>query len=112
VKLVGAARLWAVQALWKRFGIEAAGRRLVRALGSDDEDLATTAGMLIVQGGRRTVPLLREALARRENLPLVLRIAGDIGARELGPDIERFAGDRDPAVAEAARDALRLLAET
>ena len=68
------------------------------------------AGMLLVQGGRRAIPLLREALPRRENLPMVLRIAGDIGARELRPEIERFAGDRDPAVAQAARDALRLRA--
>jgi hypothetical protein len=110
VNVAGAARLWVLQALWRGLGLEAAGRGLLQALGSDDEDLATMAGMLLVQGERRAIPLLREALARRESLPMVLRIAGDIGARDLRPEIERFAGDRDPAVAQAARDALRLLA--
>jgi HEAT repeat protein len=108
VDLGGAARLFACQALW-RVGIPAAGRALVSALGSSDEDLRTMAGMFLVKSRGKATPLLREAIARREHLPLVLRIAGDIGARELVPEFERLAADRDLAVAQAARDALRVL---
>jgi hypothetical protein len=109
VKLASAAWLFLLQALW-RGGFTSAGRALVGALGARDESLRTMAGMFLVQGGDRAVPLLRAALARREHVPLVLRIAGDVGARELRPEIERFAADPDPIVAQAARDALRILA--
>lgn len=108
MKLVGAGRLFLLQALW-RGGLTSAGRALVAALGTRDEDLRTMAGMFLVQGGGNAIPLLRTALAKREHLPLVLRIAGDVGARELRPEIERFAADPDRAVAQAARDALRVL---
>jgi hypothetical protein len=110
VNLGGAARLFLYQALWRGLAIRWAGRALVSALGSADADLRTMAGMFLVQSGRSAIPLLRETMARREHLPLVLRIAGDIGARELTPELERFAADRDPTVAAAARDALRVLA--
>jgi len=109
VKLAVAARLFLLQALW-RGGLTSAGRALIDALGASDEDLRTMAGMFLVQGGGKVIPLIRTALARREHLPLVLRIAGDVGARELRPEIERFAADPDRAVAQAARDALRVLA--
>jgi hypothetical protein len=109
VKLSGAARLFLLRALW-RGGLTSAGRALVDALGAADEDLRTMAGMFLVQGGKRAIPLLRAAVARREHLPLVLRMAGDVGASELKSEIEGFVADADPAVAQAARDALRLLA--
>jgi hypothetical protein len=104
------ARLFACQALWRELGVKGAGRALVHALGSGDEDLRAMAGMFPVQGGPRAVPRLREGIEQRRHLPLLLRIAGDVGARELTPEIERFTADADPAVARAARDALRLLA--
>lgn len=108
MKLAGAGRLFLLQALW-RGGLTSAGRALINALGTSDDDLRTMAGMFLVQGGGKAVPLLRTALAKREHLPLVLRIAGDVGAHELRPEIERFAADPDRAVAQAARDALRVL---
>lgn len=109
MKLSGAARLFLLRALWHG-GLTSAGRALVDALGAADEDLRTMAGMFLVQGGKRAIPLLRAAVARREHLPLVLRMAGDVGASELKSEIEGFVADPDPAVAQAARDALRLLA--
>jgi len=108
VKLLGAGRLFLLQALW-RGGLTSAGRALIDALGASDEDLRTMAGMFLVQGGGKAIPLLRTALAKRKHLPLVLRIVGDVGAREMRPEIERFAADPDRAVAQAARDALRVL---
>jgi hypothetical protein len=56
------------------------------------------------------VPLLEDAVRRRENLPLVLAVLGDIGDRRVEADLVRLRQDRDPAVARAAHDALRVLA--
>jgi len=105
-----AARLYLLKSIWTATGLRAAGRALVDALGSPDEGVRTVAGMLLVQAGRRAEPLLEEAIRRRQHLPMVLVIAGDIGAVRLEPDLRRLAGDPDPEVARAARDGLRILA--
>ncbi len=57
-----------------------------------------------------TEPLLEEALRRRENLPIVLTILADIGDTRVESEIRRFSGHEDPQVAEAAKQALRVLA--
>lgn len=107
--VAGAARLVACRALWRATRLRAAGRALVRALGSRDEDHRTLAGMLLVKEGQRAEPLLHEAMHRRENLPMVLWVLGSIGDKELEPEIREFSRDRDPSVARAAQDALRVL---
>ena len=83
---------------------------MVRALSSDDATTRTTAGMLLVRAGQRSVPLLREALSRRQALPMVLPILADIGDQESRPAISALTRDPDPPVAGAAREALRVLA--
>jgi hypothetical protein len=107
--LLSVARLYALKALWLA-GSRSAGRALIERLGAADENERTIAGMLLVQGGRRAEPLVAEAIRRRENLPVVLLIAGDIGATSLTPELERLSADPDPDVARAARDALATLA--
>ena len=104
------ARLYALKSLWTATGLRSAGRALVEALGSSDEGVRTVAGMLLVQSGKRAEPLVADALRRRQHLPMVLAIAGDIGAVGLEAELHRFAADPDPQVARAARDALRILA--
>jgi Peptidase family M48 len=106
------ARLYALKSLWTVLGCRAAGRALVTALGSTDEGERTVAGMFLVQGGRRAEPLVADAIRRREHLPIVLLVAGDIGARSLEPDLRRLAADPDPDVARAARDALEILSSS
>jgi hypothetical protein len=103
------ARLYALKSLWTVVGCRSAGRALVTALGSTDEGERTVAGMLLVQGGRRAEPLVAEAIRRRENLPIVLLIAGDIGATSLAPELRHLITDPDPDVARAAHDALEIL---
>ncbi len=110
MKLVAAARLFTCNVLWRLVRLPAAGRALVRALGSSDEDLRTIAGMFLVQAGKRSQPLLEKALRRRENLPMVLSILASIGDKKFEPELREFSLDRDPQVAQAARDALRVLA--
>lgn len=96
-------------AVWRLTGSAAAGRRVVRALASSDPTVRTLAGMQLVQGGQRAEPLLREALARRDGLPLVLAVLGDVGTRAVEPELLSFSRDPDPAVAESARQAIRVL---
>ena len=110
MRVGGAAKLFAYRALWRTTGSATAGRALVRALGSTDEDLRTIAGMLLVKAGKNAEPLLQEALDRRENLPIVLTVLADIGDSRLEPEIRAFSHDEDPNVARAAREALRVLA--
>jgi hypothetical protein len=104
-----AVQLFAASALWRATGSARAGRSLVRGLSSPDETCRTVAGMLLARAGARSKPLLEEALARGESVPIVLRLLGDVGARELRAEIGRFAASDDPATARAARDALRAL---
>jgi hypothetical protein len=96
-------------AAWRLTGARSAGRALVRALSSDDATTRTTAGMLLVRAGPRSKPLLREALATRNALPMVLPILADIGDQESRPALDALTGDSDAAVAGAAREALRVL---
>ena len=108
--VLGVARMFACKALWQGAGLNSAGYALLRALGSPEPDVRTVAGMFLVQAGQRSVPLIREALEQGRYLPIALTIAADIGAEELAPQIHRFTGDSDPAIARAAREALDLLA--
>ena len=101
--------LLAQNAAWRLTGSQAAGRAVVRALSSDDPTTRTTAGMLLVRAGLRSTPLLREALATRYALPMVLPILADIGDQESRPALHALTGDSDAAVAGAAREALRVL---
>jgi 2-oxo-4-hydroxy-4-carboxy--5-ureidoimidazoline (OHCU) decarboxylase len=99
----------AAGAMWRLAHPEWAGRALVKALGAEDENARTIAGMLLVKSGRRALPLLRSAMANREDLPMVLAVVGSIGDPSMAVDLKRLVDDRDPSVAAAARDALRLV---
>jgi hypothetical protein len=58
------ARLAGYSAAWKVTRSRALGRRLIRALGADDEDLRVIAATLLTQAGETAEPLLLEALRR------------------------------------------------
>lgn len=104
-----AARLFALGALFRGAGVESAGRALVVALGEGDENLRTIAGMMLVKAGRRSVPLLQDALAKRQSLPMAIAVLGDLGDPSCETALRAFASDPDPRIAAAARDALRAL---
>ena len=93
-----------------RAGSMAAGRGLLADFASDDETVRTLAGMFLVRNGRRSLPILREALGRREQMPAILTMLGDIATEECADLLRQYAGDRDPEVAASARAALDILA--
>ncbi len=95
---------------WRLTGASRLGRMLIRTLSSENENLRNIAGILLVRAGKRAEPLLQEALHRRENLPMTLTLLADLGDRVVEKEIQPFSTDRDPKVAEAARQALRVLA--
>jgi hypothetical protein len=107
--VLSVARLFACRALWGA-GMDSAGRCLLTALGSPQEDVRTIAGMFLVQAGRRAEPLVKQGLERGEYLPTLLTIAGDLGLPSLTPQIQRLTTHTDPLVARAARDALDIMA--
>jgi hypothetical protein len=108
--IFGALALIACGAVWRATRLSFLGRRLVHALGASNENLRTIAGISLAKAGRAAEPLLEEALRKRENLPIVLTILADIGDKKVEPEIRRFSAHEDPRVAEAARQALRVLA--
>ena len=103
------ARLYALRSVWNATGLRPAGRAILEALGSPDEGVRAVAGMFLVQSRKRAEPLVEEAIHRRQHLPTILVIAGDIGAVRLEPELRRLTKDQDPEVAKAAQDGLRIL---
>jgi len=98
--------------LWRATGAARPGAGLARALGSGDETNRTLAGMLLVRGGQRALPLLRGNLQAGLAVPMTLRVLGDIGGAEVLREIEPYRRSTDVAVSRAAADALRAAAHS
>ncbi len=109
MNLVKAAQLFVSQAVWNATGLDAAGRTLVRALDSDDENLRTIAGIFLVQAGQRAEPLLEEALHKGQYLPMVIDVLGSIGDPKVIAELHPFIDNPNPEIARAARDAIRAI---
>lgn len=90
-------------------GIQSSGERLVKALSSTNENLRTLAGIFLVQGGRKALPLLEKELEHRRNLPLILMLLGDIDEPKSEEYLRQYMNDGDLEVADAAKQAMRVL---
>ena len=101
-----AASVFAAYGAWRATGSARAGVVLSAALGSSDETNRTAAGMLLLRGGEKALPLLRANLQRGTAVPMTLRLLGDIGGHAARATIEPYTQSADPAIARAARDAL------
>ena len=73
------------------------------------EPVRQFAGILLVRARHHSIPLLREALRTRFQLPIVLTILADIGIPSMETEITMFLEDVDPEVADAAREAIKIL---
>ena len=105
---VGLAKVAASAATWRIIGLKSAGRTLIDALASPDENVRTIAGMSLVKGGEKALPLLRDALSQRRALATVITIIGDIGGENAHKDIEPFLNDGDAQVQKATQSVYRL----
>lgn len=108
MKLARSAALFGAKVAFQS-GVDSAGRTLVDALDSEDENVRTLAGMFLVQCGRRSIPLLREELARGRHVPQILTMLGDIADPEVVPQLESYTASSDGEEARAAREALEIL---
>jgi hypothetical protein len=102
--------LFTCYGLWRVTGIQALGRVIVAALGSQNENIRSIAGIFLVKARRQSEPLVEQALRHHKHLPIVLTILADIGDRRMEDEIRELSADRDPKIAEAAKQALRVLA--
>lgn len=109
MSVAGRASVLAVGAAW-RLGMPGTGGRLADALGSDDDQERLIAGMLLVRGGAKAIPVLTTALRQARHLPHVLRVIGDAAPAAFAAELERYAASDDADVRQAARDALRAAA--
>ena len=109
VKWGEAAAIFAAYGVWRAMGNNRAGAVVGRALASVDETNRTVAGILLVRGAARSLPLLRANLQHGLAVPMTLRILGDIGDQESARDIEPYVQSGDPATARAADAALALI---
>ena len=101
-----AASVFAAYGAWRATGSARAGAVLSAALDSGDETNRTAAGMLLLRGGQKALPLLRANLQRGVAVPMTLRLLGDIGGRAALEMIVPHTHSADPAIARAAHDAL------
>ena len=83
--------------------------RLVRALGSPNEDSATAAYMALVKLGPKNAAGLLSHAKRGRHTASIIKILGDFGERRLISDLEQFVEFPDPEVAAAARETIGLL---
>ena len=103
------AKVAASATAWRFTGLNAVGRALIQALASSDENVRVVAGMSLVKGANKGLPLLRDALHSRSTLATVITIIGDIGDRSALKDLEPYLNDGDLQVQKAARAACELL---
>ena len=96
--------------LWRATHGQWFGQRLVDGLSERDETTHGIAGIMLAKGGATAIPVLRRALAERRGLPHVLTLLGDVGDESVEAELRSFTTDDNLQVAQAARDALRVLA--
>ena len=84
-------------------------KRLVRALGSPNEETSMAAYMVLVKLGPRNADRLLAKAKQGLGTASIVQVLGDMGDRRLIPDLEVFTQSSDPQVASAARDSIELL---
>jgi radical SAM superfamily enzyme with C-terminal helix-hairpin-helix motif len=107
------ARLLAIGATWRLTGVNAAGRALVTAVAADRETERTLAGMLLVQAGDRSVPVVTDAILAGPAAAELVNVLASIGSRMARDALARVSRAAPSSVAQdiatAAAEALRTL---
>ncbi len=107
------ARLLAIGATWRLTGVNAAGRALVTAVAGDRETERTLAGMLLVQAGDRSVPVVTDAILTGPAADELVNVLASIGSRNAREALARVSRASPSIVAQsvamAAAEALRTL---
>jgi hypothetical protein len=111
VSTIGSAKLLAVGAAWRLTGAGPAGRTLVRAARGGGETERTLAGMMLVQAGDRSVPVLVEAIMAGPGSAALVTVLGSIGTDAARDALARVCRTGPSPAAAAAAEALRTFDE-
>ncbi len=84
-------------------------KRLIRALGSPNEETKMAAYMALVKLGPRNADRLLAAAKQGQRTAGIVQLLGDLGDRRLIGDLQEFTQSSDPKVASAARESIELL---
>jgi HEAT repeat protein len=84
-------------------------KRLIRALGSPNEETKMAAYMALVKLGPRNADRLLTAARQGQRTAGIVQLLGDLGDRGLISELDEFTRSSDPKVAAAARDSIDLL---
>ncbi|HLF61465.1 MAG TPA: hypothetical protein VI980_09840 [Acidimicrobiia bacterium] len=93
---------------WRTAGVESAGRNLIQAFGSDDEQDRALAGMSIVKAGERSIGLIEKARSAGRLTPSLVRLLADIGSPKARDLLAEIATESGP-LAAAAHESLKLM---
>src|SRR5690242_21916398 len=88
--VVKALGLFRANVIWRALGERSSGEKLIMALSSTNENLRILAGIFLVRGGRKALPLLEKELENRRNLPQILMLLGDIDQPESEEYLRRY----------------------
>lgn len=107
--LAASAKVLAAGAAWRLAGLDAAGRMLVGTIAEGTEEQQTLAGMLLVQAGDRSVPLVAGALVAGAAVPQLVEVLASIGTDTARAALADAAAGSPPEIAASAEKALRNL---
>ena len=99
------AKLLAVGAAWRLTGVSAAGHALVTAVQTGGETERTLAGMLLVQAGDRSVPVVTNAILAGPAPADLVDVLASIGTDDAREALHRVSQTPPPAVTPTTRDA-------
>lgn len=93
---------------WRTVGNQSAGKELLKAFRSDDEQSRNLAGISLVKAGDRSVDLIEKAKTRGRLTPELVRLLADIRGPKSEALLTELAAGKGP-LADAATESLELL---
>ena len=99
------ARLLAVGVTWRLTGLRASGDVLVTAVRTGGESERMLAGMLLVQAGDRSVPVVAEAILAGRGSADLVDVLASIGSDDAREALVRVSQAPPPTVSQDVEDA-------
>jgi hypothetical protein len=105
VGAAASARLLAIGVAWRLSGLRASGDALVTAVRTGGESERTLAGMLLVQAGDRSVPVVAEAISTGSGSADLVDVLASIGSDDAREALVSVTRAPRPTVTQDVEDA-------
>jgi hypothetical protein len=105
VGAAASARLLAVGVTWRLTGLRASGDALMSAVRTGGESERMLAGMLLVQAGDRSVPVIAEAILAGSGSADLVDVLASIGSDDAREALVRVSQAPPPTVSQDVEDA-------